>query len=107
MYSSASLAAGALTTSGPEPSRKTTACSTASSSGRTPNSAGISGKTAAPSGTASSAGSAMPSAPRHGRDDADLVAVLHGRAQLVEVAHVLVVDEQVEEALDLAVVEQL
>src|SRR4051812_35326236 len=92
-----------------DPARKTTACSTANSSGWTFSSAGISGKTAAPSGTSlspcswscSSCSSATGSASGHGWDDAQLVAVLDGRAEVVQVADVLVVEVDVQEALQL------
>src|SRR5262249_43461602 len=104
-YCSASSPAAGSTTSSLEPTRKTTACSVASSSGWMPSSAGISGKTAAPSGTSGSLSSAM-SAPCDGGNDADLVAVLDGGGEVVEVADVLVVEVDVDEAAQLAVVEQ-
>src|SRR4051794_10928966 len=74
------------------------------SSGCTPSSAGISGKTAAPSGT-SGAGSLI-SASRHRRDDGQLVAVLDRRVQRLQEADVLVVEVDVHELPELAVVEQ-
>src|SRR5438552_967646 len=83
-----------------EPARKTTACKTATSSGWTFNSGGISGSTAAPSGTSSSAISAS----GDGGDDAQLVAVLDCRGEVVEVADVFVIEVDVDEAADLAVV---
>src|SRR5262245_1355599 len=63
------------------------------------------GKTAAPSGTWRSGSSAI-SAPRHGGNDAHLVAGLDGGGEAVEVANVLVVEVDVDEAAHLAVVEQ-
>src|SRR5260370_40645391 len=63
------------------------------------------GKTAVPSGTWRSGSPAM-STPGDRGNDADLVAVLHGRGQVVEVADVLVVEVDVDEAAHLAVVEQ-
>src|SRR6266852_755858 len=81
---------------------KTAAWSTAKSSGWTPSSGGISGRTAAPSGT--SASSAM-LASGHGGNDAQLVAVLDLRREVVEVADVLVIEVDVDEASHLAVVE--
>src|SRR5205085_7753051 len=89
-------------TSSVEPSMKTMACSTARNSGWTPSSAGMSGKTAAPSGTSRSASSAI-SASGHRGDDAQLVAVLDGGGEVVEVANVLVVQVDVDEAAHLAV----
>src|SRR6266568_3379708 len=97
--SSCSWAAALFTTSAPEPSRKTTAWRTASSSGWTPSSAGMTGNTAAPSGTSSATG--------HRGDDAQLVAVLHRRAEAVEIAYVLVIEVHVQERLHLAAVEEL
>src|SRR5205085_11326694 len=87
-----------------EPARKTTACRTASRRGLTASSGGMRGKTAAPSGTSGSAASLI-SASGHGGDDRQLVAVLDRRGQVVQVADVLVVDVQVDEAAHLAVVE--
>src|SRR5262245_47897525 len=102
MYSSASQAASGSTTSSSDPSRKTTACNTARSSGCTPSSAGICGITAAPCGTYSPGPSAM-LASGHRGNDAQLVAVLHRRVQVVEVADVLVIEVDVDEAAHLAV----
>src|SRR5262245_52670718 len=68
-----------------------------------PNSGGIIGKTAAPSGTC--AWSAAISASGHGGDDADLVAVLDGRLQAVEIADVFVIDIDIDEAAHLAILE--
>src|SRR5688500_13020316 len=103
MKSRASSAAAAWTTSSAEPLRKTTAWRTARSSGLMPSSGGIRGKTAAPSGTSSAA---LMSASGHGGDDGQLVAVLDGRAQAVQVADVLVVEVDVDEAAQLPLVEQ-
>src|SRR5262249_47314204 len=70
-----------------------------------------SGKTAAPSGTwassssRSSCSSDMVSTSGDGGDDAQLVAALDSGAQVVEVADVLVVEEDVEESLELGAVE--
>src|SRR5947209_7184556 len=79
---------------------------TARSSGLTPSSSGISGKTAAPSGTSSGSAASLISASRHRRNDGQVVAVLDRGLQVVEVANVLVVEEQVDEAAQLAVVEE-
>src|SRR5262245_12958456 len=90
-----------------EPAKKTVACITAKSSGWTPSSAGISGNTAAPSGTSppgSCSSPATASASGHRGDDADLVAVLDRRRQAAQIADVLVVDEDVEELLELVAV---
>src|SRR6266702_4503539 len=100
MRSSASSAAAGWTTSSDEPLRKTAACRVANSSGLTPSSAGMGGKTAAPSGTSLSSASLM-SASGHGGDDRHLVAVLDGGIQAVEVADVLVVEVDVDEAAQL------
>src|SRR2546421_11477074 len=100
----ASSAAAGSTTSSSEPARKTVACTTASKSGLMPISGGMSGKTAAPSGTWSSSSTAM-SASRHCGDNADLVAVLDGRLQIVQIADILVVEVDVDEAAHLAVLE--
>src|SRR5262249_18307953 len=101
MYSIASAEASGSTTSSSDPSRKTSACSTASSSGLTPSSAGMSGKTAAPAGTSAagslSSGSAI-SASGHGGDDRQLVAVVDRRGEVLQVADVLVVEVDVDEA---------
>src|SRR6516164_8320069 len=131
MYCSASSAAASLMTESSEPSKKTIACRVASRSGWMPSSAGMSGKTAAPSGTSRSGESGITLLPkkilttetqRHredkmqgsetdrqirtqlvfsvslclcgskllspgdGRDDAQLVAVLHRGLEVVEVA---------------------
>src|SRR5262245_37137346 len=90
-----------------EPSKKTMACRVAKSSGWMPNSAGMSGKTAAPSGTSCSG--ELPSdisASGHGGDDAQLVAVLQRGLEVVEVTDVLVVEVHVDEAAHLAVLKQ-
>src|SRR5262245_66669484 len=71
-----------------------------------PSSAGISGKTAAPSGTSGSSKSSAMSAPCHRWDDVYLVAVLDGGVEVVQVADVLIVEVDVDEAPQLAVVEQ-
>src|SRR5260370_41133181 len=89
-----------------DPSRNTVACSTARSRGSTPRSPGISGNTAAPSGTSRSASSDM-SPSGHRRDDRQLVAVLDRRGQVVEVTHVLAIEIQVDVLPHLASVEQL
>src|SRR5437016_9938461 len=68
-----------------------------------PNSGGMSGKTAAPSGT--SAESAAISTSGHGGDDAYLIAVLDRRLQAVEIADVLVIDIDIDEAAHLTVLE--
>src|SRR5262249_59080255 len=79
--------------------RNTTACSAARRSGSTPSSAGMAGNTAAPSGTSSGAGSlSLISTPGHRRDDRQLVAVLDRRGEVVQVADVLVVLVDVDEA---------
>src|SRR5438445_9801584 len=83
-----------------EPARNTEACTTASRSGFTPSSGGMSGKTAAPSGTSASAGI---SASGHGGDDAHLVAILDGRLKIIQVANVLVIEVDVHKAAHLAV----
>src|SRR5436305_1896100 len=92
MYCSASSAAASLTTAASEPSKNTIACRAASRSGWMPSSSGMSGKTAAPSGTSDVGSPADMSASCDGRDDAQLVAVLDRRLQAVEVANVLVVE---------------
>src|SRR5947209_7111593 len=104
MYSIASTAASGSTTASSEPSRKTMACSTANNSGLTPSSSGIFGMTAAPSGTWG-AGASLMLASGDGGDDGQLVAVLHGRLQVVQIADVLVVEVDVDEPAQLAVVE--
>src|SRR5262245_29325567 len=101
----ASSAASGSTISSVEPSKNTVVCSTASQSGLMPSSAGISGKIAAPSGTSAGSSSRAMSAPRDGRDDRQLVAVLDRRGQAVQVADVLVVQVEVDEPPHLAVVE--
>src|SRR5262245_240532 len=78
---------------------------TASSSGLTPSSGGMKGKTAAPSGTSSSALPAI-SASCHRGNDAQLIAILHRRGQAVEVTDILIVQIDVDEAADLAIVEE-
>src|SRR5439155_20099140 len=97
-YCRASSPAAGSTTSSLEPTRKTTACRAASSSGLMPSSAGISGKAAAPSGTSGSSKSSAMSAPCHRGDDVHLVAVLDGGVHVVQVADVLVVEVDVDEA---------
>src|SRR5689334_22644864 len=104
MYCSASSAAGPLTTSSSEPARKTVACNTASSSGLTANSDGINGNTAAPSGTSESPASLM-SPSSHSRDNRQLVAVLDRCGEIIEIANVLIVEVDIDEAAHLAVVE--
>src|SRR6516162_1276167 len=103
MYSIASAAASGSATSSSDPSRKTVAWRTASSSGWTFSSAGISGITAAPSGTSSSCSAMLASG--HGGDDGQLVAVLDGRGQVVEVTDVFLVEVQVHEPAHLTVLE--
>src|SRR5438270_10247927 len=105
-YCSASSPAPGSTTCSLEPTRKTTACSAASSSGLTPSSGGISGKTAAPSGTSGSSKSSAMSAPCHRGDDVQLVAVLDGAIEIIQVADVLFVEVDVDEAAQLAVLEE-
>src|SRR5258708_17115705 len=78
-----------------EPSRNTVACSTAKSSGSTPSSSGMTGKTAAPSGTSRSASSAM-STSGHGRDDRQLITVFHRRGEVFEIADVFVIQIHVD-----------
>src|SRR5579871_4301353 len=110
MNSRASAPASGWTIASSEPPANTQACSTANRSGLTFSSAGMSGKTAAPSGTSprsSSSGSGASratSASGHGGDDAQLVAVLDRGAEVVEVTHVLVVEVDVQKALDLGAV---
>src|SRR5438270_6848189 len=106
MYCSASSAAASLTTAASEPSKNTTACRVASRSGWMPNSSGMSGKTAAPSGTAVVGSPSDMSASCDGRDDAHLIAVLDRGLEAVEVADVLVVEVDVHEAPHLAILEQ-
>ena len=67
---------------------------------------GSAGKTAAPSGTLGLRVRRLMSASGHGGDDGQLVAVLDRRGQVVEIANVLVVEIEVDEAAHLAVVEQ-
>src|SRR5207248_9922963 len=67
------------------------------------SSAGISGKTAAPSGTSPGVCSSFISTSSHRRDDRQLVAVLDRGVQIVEVADVLVVEVKVDEPPNLAV----
>src|SRR5262249_53133205 len=88
-----------------EAARKTVACRAASRRGSAPSSGGISGKTAAPSGI-SSAVSSVISAPGHGGNDAQLVAVLDRAGEVVEVADVLVVEVDVDKPADLAAVKE-
>src|SRR3954470_16484871 len=106
MYSITSIAASGSTTSSSDPSRKTMACRTARNIGLTPSSGGMSGRTDAPLGTHSpgSSFSAM-SAPSHSGNDGQLVAILDCRVQVVEEANVLVVEVDVDETLELALVE--
>src|ERR1700722_6782046 len=73
---------------------------TANSSGSTPNSGGISGKTATPSGVSSGS-----SATGHRGNDRQLVAVLHGSSKIIEIANVLIVEVDVDELTHLAVLE--
>src|SRR5205823_780910 len=61
---------------------------------------GISGKTAAPSGTSPSAASFI-SASGHGGDDGEFVALLDRRVQVIEVSNVLVIEIDVDEAAQL------
>src|SRR5438445_13770173 len=107
MPPTASSAAPGWTMRSSEPARKTVAWTTASHTGSTPRSAGISGKIAAPSGTSApsaSSGGRM-SASGHGGDDGQLVAVGDRRGQVVEVGDVLVVGVDGDEAADLVVVD--
>src|SRR6516165_4732987 len=104
MYCNTSSAAAGWTTSSSEPARKIVACRTAKRRGLTASSGGMSGKTAAPSGTSDSPAALM-SASGHGGDDRQLVAVLDRRGEIIEIANVLIVEEDVDEAADLAVVE--
>src|SRR5947199_3713831 len=108
MNSRASAPASGWTIASSEPPTNTQACNTANRSGLTFSSAGMSGKTAAPSGTSPLSGSGASSATSasgHGGDDAQLVAVLDRGAEVVEVTHVLVVEVDVQEALELGAVE--
>src|SRR5262249_7440825 len=98
-----SAAAGSITFCS-EPSRKTTAWRTASTSGLIPSSGGISGKTAAPSGPELSASSAI-SASSHGGDNAQFIAVLDRGGEVVEITDVLIVQVDIDEAANLAVLE--
>src|SRR5437762_3090211 len=102
MNCNASSAAAGSTIWLSEPSRNTTAWSTASKSGFTPSSEGISGNTAAPSGTELSASSAI-STSGHGRDDTDYIAIFDGGRQVVEVTDILIIEINIDEAADLAV----
>src|SRR5260221_6124966 len=77
----------------------------ASVRGSTSNSAGIKGKTAAPSGTSDSGSSAI-LAPRHRGNDAQFIAIFHGGPQAVEVADVFIVKINVDKPADLALVEK-
>src|SRR5262245_27252994 len=103
MYCNASSAAAPLTTSSSEPARNIVACSTASSRGFTANSGGINGNTAAPSGTSDSPASLMSSS-GHGRDNRQLVAVLDRRGEIIEIANILIVEINVDEAANLSIV---
>src|SRR5262245_45789117 len=104
MYSSASVAASGWTMASSEPSRNTTACSNPSKRGWTPSSSGMSGKTAAPRGTWLSGRSLM-LAPGDSGNDRELIAVLDRRVEIVEEANILVIEIDVDEALELALVE--
>src|SRR6516164_7877341 len=71
-----------------------------------PSSSGMSGKTAAPSGTSDRCESPSDiSASGHGGNDAQLVAFLDRRLQVVQVADVFIVEIDIDEATNLAVVE--
>src|SRR5665213_453480 len=100
MYSNASEEASGFTTSSSEPERKTTAWITANSNGSTPNSGGMSGKTATPSGVSSGS-----SATGHRGDDRQFIAVLDRRGEIIEIANVLIVEVDVDELAHLAVLE--
>src|SRR4051812_41810837 len=73
-----------------------------------PSSSGMTGNTAAPSGTSSGVSSrdAAMSPSRDGGNDGQLVAILDGRGEVVQVADVLVVEEQVDEPAQDALIEQ-
>src|SRR5262249_34233651 len=98
-------AASGWTMSSSEPARKTVAWITASNSGWMATSGGMSGKTAAPSGTCDAPSSAM-SPSGHRRDDTERVAVLHGGIQIIQVAYILIIEIEVDELANLAVLEQ-
>src|SRR5437879_3068748 len=68
-----------------------------------PNSGGMTGKTAAPSGTCFC--SWLMSAPGHCGNDAHLIAVLDAGLHAVQVANVLIVEVNVHETAHLAVLE--
>src|SRR5438270_11384002 len=68
-----------------------------------PSSGGMTGKTAAPSGTWFE--SWVMSTPGHRGNDANLIAVLDAGLQAVQVANVLVVDVDIHEPADLPVFE--
>src|SRR5947209_19827567 len=104
MVSTASSAASGLTTSASEPDRNTVACSAARKTGWIPRSSGMLGKPAAPFGTSRSSAS-LTSSPSDSGNDADLVAILYQRGQVIQVADVLVVEVDVDEAADLPVFE--
>src|SRR5438552_18129264 len=70
-----------------------------------PSSAGIRGKTAAPSGTSRPVSSAI-SASGHRGDDAHLVAVLDRRGEVAEIADVLIIEIHIDEAAHLAALKE-
>src|SRR5438876_5408347 len=86
-----------------EPARNTEAWTTASNSGFTPSSGGMSGKTAAPSGTSASA--AM-SASGYRGNNTHLVAIFDRGLQVIQVAHVLVIEIDIHETAHLAVLKE-
>src|SRR3982074_1678902 len=115
MYCIASSAASGSITSSVEPSMKTMECKRASSNGWMCSSGGMSGKTADPSAPSLSpacssrrwsSGVCM-SAPSDRGNDADFIAVLHRCRHGIQIANVLVVEVNVDEAPQLAIVEQL
>src|SRR5712692_978093 len=70
-----------------------------------PTLSGINGTKAAPSGTSSPSGGLAISAPGHGGNDAQLVAVVDRRGQVIKIADVLVVQIDVDEAANLPILE--
>src|SRR5258708_26874909 len=78
-----------------EPSKNTMACNAAKKRGSTPSSAGISGKTAAPSGTFRSVSSDS-LATGHRGNDRQFIAVFNGGGEIVEVTNVFVIQVQVD-----------
>src|SRR5438105_368278 len=64
------------------------------------------GKTAAPSGTSEGSAASLMSASSHRGNDRQFVAVLDSCVEKVQVAHVLVIDVQIDESAHLAVLEQ-